>query len=49
MKKMLIKEFGKKSPVGNIDNEGHYRGWKLPQQMETILADIVIQVHNLLD
>lgn len=34
---------------GNIDNEGHYRGWKLPQQMETILADIVIQVHNLLD
>jgi hypothetical protein len=34
---------------GDIDHEGHHRGWKLPHQMETILSDITSQVQNLLE
>lgn len=34
---------------GDIDNEGHHRGWKLPHQMETILSDITAQVQSLLE
>ncbi len=34
---------------GDIDHEGHHRGWKLPHQMETILSDITNQVQSLLE
>lgn len=34
---------------GDIDNEGHHRGWKLPHQMDIILSDITSQVQNLLE
>lgn len=34
---------------GNIDNEGHHRGWKLPHQMDIILSDITTQVQNVLE
>ncbi len=34
---------------GDIDHEGHHRGWKLPHQMEIILSDITSQVQSLLE
>lgn len=34
---------------GDIDNEGHHRGWKLPHQMDIILSDISAQVQNLME
>lgn len=34
--------------VGNIDHEGHDRGWKLARQLETMLGEIVERIEQLL-
>ena len=35
--------------AGNIDNEGHHRGWKLARHVPVLLEEIVERVHMLLE